>query len=86
MSINDKLIHRARKHVIIGTNKIGMLFCCFYIVLKLAYLSAEEDFRYWEIDLVVVSVVLILLLAWETLMWLYRINLKLNKKEDGTKN
>lgn len=81
MSIKDRLIHRARKHVIIGTNKIGMLACCFYISLKLAYLSGEENFRYWETDLVIVSVLLIVLLAWETLMWAFRINLKLNKEK-----
>lgn len=81
MSIKDRLIHRARKHVIIGTNKIGMLACCFYIVLKLAYISGEENFRYWDNDLIIVGIILILLLAWEVTMWAFRINLKLNKEK-----
>jgi hypothetical protein len=81
MSIKDRLIHRARKQVIIGTNKIGMLACCFYMLLKFAYISGEETFRYWDDDLIAVGIILVLLLAWETLMWIFRIDFKLNNKK-----
>lgn len=76
MNLKNKLLaHRARKKFIIGSNKIAMLACVFYLFGKMSWMSNLSGFRYWGNDMIFISVVFVLLLAWEILMWLFRIKI-----------
>lgn len=58
------LAHRARKKMIVGSNKIAMLACAFYIMLKLVYV-ADMTNLHWDLDITIAGIILILLMAWE---------------------
>lgn len=59
MSLKQNIFsHRARKKIIIGSNKIAMFICIIYILLRIVY-SADLTKVHFGLDIILVA------FAWE---------------------